>query len=198
MGTWRSSVDWPNSFAAQRPADRKGMAAVPTGRREWGRCEGDAGRSADAGHEARNVLMPCTICPVSKRVPCCFAKDPSTPRSTASSSHSTGELRMPLNRNMVSIRRAPCATSSNELGPEQQCARIRRCAWSPRVYAELGSKDHGISAGKAEVHLTIRCWNDEELERLQQEIEAIAKELGKRDQLGMEIALHPTLPRQPE
>lgn len=56
------------------------------------------------------------------------------------------------------------------------------------VYAELGSKDHGISAGRAEVHLTIRCWNDEELERLAEEIEAIAHELGKRDGLGVEIA----------
>jgi len=55
------------------------------------------------------------------------------------------------------------------------------------VYAELGSKDHGISAGKAEVHLTVRCWNDAELEKLQHEIEVIAKDLAKRDGLGLEI-----------
>ena len=56
------------------------------------------------------------------------------------------------------------------------------------VYAELGSKDHGISAGRAEVHLTVRCWNDAELEKLQHEIEDIANDLAKRDGLGLEIA----------
>ena len=55
------------------------------------------------------------------------------------------------------------------------------------VYAELGSKDHGMSAGKAEVHLTVRCWNDAELEKLQHEIEVNAKDLAKRDGLGLEI-----------
>lgn len=55
------------------------------------------------------------------------------------------------------------------------------------VYAELGSKDHGISAGRAEVHLTIRCWSDDELDLLQTELEAIAKELAARDGLGLEI-----------
>ncbi|HQW06525.1 MAG TPA: amidohydrolase [Flavobacteriales bacterium] len=56
------------------------------------------------------------------------------------------------------------------------------------VYAELGSKDHGISAGKAEMHLTIRCWTDEELTRLQQELEGIARTLGDQHQLGVEIS----------
>ncbi|MCB0771662.1 MAG: amidohydrolase [Flavobacteriales bacterium] len=55
------------------------------------------------------------------------------------------------------------------------------------VYAELGSKDHGISAGRAEVHLTVRCWNDAELDRLQTEVETIANELADRDRLGIEI-----------
>ncbi|MEZ4807645.1 MAG: amidohydrolase [Flavobacteriales bacterium] len=56
------------------------------------------------------------------------------------------------------------------------------------VFAELGSKDHGISAGRAEIHLTVRCWTDAELERLQEEIEAIAHELAERDGLGVETA----------
>jgi amidohydrolase len=56
------------------------------------------------------------------------------------------------------------------------------------VYAELGSKDHGISAGRAEIHLTVRCWSDEELDKLQRDIEAIANELAKRDGLGIEIS----------
>ncbi|HRF81077.1 MAG TPA: amidohydrolase [Flavobacteriales bacterium] len=55
------------------------------------------------------------------------------------------------------------------------------------VYAELGSKDHGISAGRAEVHLTLRCWTDEELLQLQQEVEAIAQMLAERYKLGLKI-----------
>jgi amidohydrolase len=55
------------------------------------------------------------------------------------------------------------------------------------VYAELGSKDHGISAGRAEVHLTLRCWSDEELLQLQQEVETIATELAERYTLGLKI-----------
>jgi len=55
------------------------------------------------------------------------------------------------------------------------------------VYAELGSKDHGISAGRAEVHLTLRCWTDEELLLLQQEVESIAQELAERYKLGLKI-----------
>lgn len=55
------------------------------------------------------------------------------------------------------------------------------------VFAELGSKDHGISAGRAEVHLTIRCWSDEELRALEVDIEALARELAQRDGLGVEI-----------
>lgn len=55
------------------------------------------------------------------------------------------------------------------------------------VYAELGSKDHGISAGRAEVHLTLRCWSDQELLQLQQEVENIATELAGQFKLGLKI-----------
>lgn len=56
------------------------------------------------------------------------------------------------------------------------------------VYAELGSKDHGISAGRAEVHLTLRCWSDDELHLLQQAVEHIARELATEHRLGLEIS----------
>ncbi|HMQ75707.1 MAG TPA: amidohydrolase [Flavobacteriales bacterium] len=55
------------------------------------------------------------------------------------------------------------------------------------VFARLGSKDYGISAGSAEVHLTLRCWHDAELERLQREVEAIANEVGVRHRLKLDI-----------
>lgn len=56
------------------------------------------------------------------------------------------------------------------------------------VYAELGSKDHGISAGRAEVHLTLRCWSDDELHLLQRAVEDIARELATEHRLGLEIS----------
>jgi amidohydrolase len=55
------------------------------------------------------------------------------------------------------------------------------------VHVDLGSKDYGISAGSAEVHLTVRCWTDEELERLQQDIEELSRKLARKHGLGVEI-----------
>ncbi|HRP00986.1 MAG TPA: amidohydrolase, partial [Flavobacteriales bacterium] len=56
------------------------------------------------------------------------------------------------------------------------------------VHARLGSKDYGISAGAAEVHLTLRCWNDAELEHLQRDVEAIANEVSVRHKLTVDIS----------
>ncbi len=42
------------------------------------------------------------------------------------------------------------------------------------VYARLGSMDYGISAGNGEVHFTLRCWNDRELDALKEDIEQLA------------------------
>lgn len=55
------------------------------------------------------------------------------------------------------------------------------------VHVNLGSKDYGISAGKAEVHLTVRCWTDEELKRLEQDIEQLARNVAGQHQLGIEV-----------
>lgn len=56
------------------------------------------------------------------------------------------------------------------------------------VHVDLGSLDYGISAGRAEVHLTVRCWNDEELRRLEKEIEQVAGRCAKEHGLGSTIA----------
>jgi amidohydrolase len=55
------------------------------------------------------------------------------------------------------------------------------------VHVNLGSEDYGISAGSAEVHLTVRCWTDAELEKLQQDIEALSRKLAKKHELGVDI-----------
>lgn len=55
------------------------------------------------------------------------------------------------------------------------------------VHVNLGSEDYGISAGSAEVHLTVRCWTDAELEQLQQDIEDLSRKLAKKHGLGVDI-----------
>ncbi len=45
------------------------------------------------------------------------------------------------------------------------------------VFMEMGSKDYGISAGKASVHLTLRCWNDENLKKLENQIAQLSAEI---------------------
>jgi amidohydrolase len=56
------------------------------------------------------------------------------------------------------------------------------------VHVNLGSKDYGISAGRAEVHLTVRCWTDDELKKLEQDIENLARQVAASHKLGMAIS----------
>jgi len=58
------------------------------------------------------------------------------------------------------------------------------------VYLELGEKAYGVSAGKAAIHFTLRCWNDENLRQLEQQIELLATQIAKQHQL--EIAFEYT------
>ncbi|MCB0812572.1 MAG: amidohydrolase [Flavobacteriales bacterium] len=58
------------------------------------------------------------------------------------------------------------------------------------VHVKLGSVDYGISAGHAEVHLTLRCWNDEELRNLEQETEDVARRIAREH--GLELSLRYT------
>ena len=56
------------------------------------------------------------------------------------------------------------------------------------VYARLGSKDYGISAGSAEVHITLRCWHDGELEQLQRCVEDVARDVAAKHQLKVDLS----------
>lgn len=56
------------------------------------------------------------------------------------------------------------------------------------VHVNLGTKDYGISAGSAEVHLTVRCWTDAELKKLEQDIEDLSREVAKKHKLGVDIS----------
>lgn len=51
------------------------------------------------------------------------------------------------------------------------------------VFANLGSKDYGISAGEGEVHFTTRCWTVEKLSVLKKEIERIVEQISKKHSL---------------
>lgn len=55
------------------------------------------------------------------------------------------------------------------------------------VHVDLGTKDYGISAGRAEVHLTVRCWTDAELRKLEQRIEDLCRHVAERHKLGVDI-----------
>lgn len=56
------------------------------------------------------------------------------------------------------------------------------------VHVDLGSKDYGISAGNAEVHLTVRCWTDAELKQLEQDIENLSRRVVASHKLGIDIS----------
>ncbi|HET8809630.1 MAG TPA: amidohydrolase [Flavobacteriaceae bacterium] len=51
------------------------------------------------------------------------------------------------------------------------------------VYANLGSKNYGISAGKGEVHFTVRCWTPDKLEAVKKEIVRLVGEIAKKHHL---------------
>lgn len=51
------------------------------------------------------------------------------------------------------------------------------------VFANLGSKNYGISAGKGEVHFTVRCWTQEKLVALKKELEKMVETISKKHQL---------------
>lgn len=55
------------------------------------------------------------------------------------------------------------------------------------IYSSLGKKAYGISAGKGEVHFTIRCQTNEEMEKLSNELEKLTEEIAKNNQLECKI-----------
>jgi amidohydrolase len=55
------------------------------------------------------------------------------------------------------------------------------------VYSSFGQKAYGVSAGKGEVHFTIRCQTNDEMERLSKELENLTEEIAKINQLEFKI-----------
>jgi len=55
------------------------------------------------------------------------------------------------------------------------------------VFIELGEKAYGISAGNASVHLTLRCWNDENLQQLEEAVQDVVHKIGKQFKLKVEF-----------
>lgn len=55
------------------------------------------------------------------------------------------------------------------------------------VYVEMGEKAYGISAGKASVHFTLRCWDTNSLRNLEKNVEIISKEIAEKNNLKVEF-----------
>lgn len=55
------------------------------------------------------------------------------------------------------------------------------------VYAELGEKAYGVSPGRAEVHLTLRCRDDESLRSLETNIASMTQRISQTHGLKTEI-----------
>lgn len=55
------------------------------------------------------------------------------------------------------------------------------------VYSTMGSKDYGVSPADAELHLTIRTWKPEEMERLADKIKGISSDTAKKHSLECEL-----------
>lgn len=51
------------------------------------------------------------------------------------------------------------------------------------VYLVLGEKAYGTSAGEAEVHLTLRCWDNDNLNLMEEEIESLVSKIASRHRL---------------
>lgn len=51
------------------------------------------------------------------------------------------------------------------------------------IYQSLGSKDYGISAGDGEIHFTVRCWKQSDLNQVVQTLKEIAQNEAKSENL---------------
>jgi len=55
------------------------------------------------------------------------------------------------------------------------------------IYMSLGEKAYGTSAGEASVHLTLRCWHNENLRKLETDIQSLARTIAKEEKLKIEF-----------
>ncbi len=56
------------------------------------------------------------------------------------------------------------------------------------VHVLLGDTSYGISADEAEVHLTVRCWDDGNLRKLERDIESLSKSIADQHDLKVSFA----------
>lgn len=54
------------------------------------------------------------------------------------------------------------------------------------VYMTLGEKSYGVSAGYGELHLTLRAWDNENIDKLSQRVEKACLDIAKKHQLETE------------
>lgn len=73
------------------------------------------------------------------------------------------------------------ADSLNQIDKDREDFRV-----VSTVYAKLGEKAYGISAGFAEVHFTIRTWTNEEMQKLQNDIVKGAQKICSERGLGLD------------
>lgn len=60
------------------------------------------------------------------------------------------------------------------------------------VHMNLGSKDYGISAGAGELHLTLRCWTQQDLDQLVVDLDRAMQQIAHRENLQLQTeSLHP-------
>lgn len=55
------------------------------------------------------------------------------------------------------------------------------------IYATLGERSYGVSAGHGEVHFTLRAWQNKVMSDLEERCEKLAKEIGKAHQLEVDV-----------
>lgn len=56
------------------------------------------------------------------------------------------------------------------------------------IFAELGRKNYGTSAGRGEVHFTLRAWTTKRMKQLADAMKSKAKELAKKEKLDCKIS----------
>ncbi len=54
------------------------------------------------------------------------------------------------------------------------------------VHINMGTTAYGVSAGEGELHYTLRCWNNEELRKLENNLIVKINEIAKRNKLKTE------------
>ncbi|MDN4166088.1 amidohydrolase [Cytophagales bacterium LB-30] len=56
------------------------------------------------------------------------------------------------------------------------------------VHVSVGEEAYGISAGAGELHLTLRCWDDERLRKLENDVKALVHEVAKAQKNQVETS----------